>query len=80
MNKKIRNSYKILVSKSEKWTDDLGHLGVDRRTVLKSVLEKWDFLEVNSIQMAQDSDNWHGCSNTLVTLPVPYMSGYIFAI
>jgi hypothetical protein len=31
MNKKIRNSYKILVLKSEKGTDDVGHLGIDRR-------------------------------------------------
>jgi len=40
MNKKMRNSYKILVLKSEKGTDDLEHLGIDRRTILKSVLEK----------------------------------------
>lgn len=77
INKKMRNSYKILVLKSQKGTDDLEHLGIDRRTILKSVLEKQDFLEVNIIQLAQDSDNWQGCSNTLVNLPVPYMSGYI---
>jgi hypothetical protein len=40
MNKKMTNSYKILVLKSEKGTDDLGHLGIDRRTALKSVVEK----------------------------------------
>jgi hypothetical protein len=40
MNKKMRNSYKILVLKSEKGIDDLEHLGIDRRTILKSVLEK----------------------------------------
>ena len=34
MNKKMRNSYRILVLKSEKGTDDLGHLGIDRRTIL----------------------------------------------
>jgi hypothetical protein len=51
-----RESYRVWVGKPE--TDNLKHLDIDGRTILKCTFKKWD-RAICLINLAQDRDRWY---------------------
>ena len=55
--------------------DHLGDPGVDGRIILRWIFTKWDFGDMDWMEMTQDRDRWRTLVNPVMNLRVPYNVG-----
>jgi hypothetical protein len=66
----MKNAYNVWTGKPE-GKRLIGHLGVDRRIILKWMLEKIGSNDVDWIHLAQERVHLHALLNTVMNLRVP---------
>jgi hypothetical protein len=65
-----RRVHRVLGQKPEEG-EQLEDEGADGRIALKWILEKWDGVGMDWINLAQDRSRWHAVVNAVMNLRVP---------